>query len=170
MRIKLWAKAEEREGRETTIKSQTQKSRGGKVRGGDGTLLVTKGGRGGERGGDNNTTSHMQRERDTVTEYSHSKTEGARGEGFVCHIRTFSKKKKVEHFVFSLFFRLCFRGKTSCDVNGLSGCLFFCAATVVLWVSLRKKEDHRRYPKKESAGGTLQEEEEMAISVPLLFL
>ena len=32
------------------------------------------------------------------------------------------------------------------------------------------EEDHRRYPKKESAGGTLQEEEEMAISVSLLFL
>ncbi len=78
---------------------------------------------------------------------------------FAIYVRS-AKKKKVEHFVFSLFFRLCFAGKTSCDVNGLPGCLFFCAAAVVLWVSLRKKEDHRRYPKKESAGGTLQEEEE----------
>ncbi len=94
----------ERRKRDDNKDSDTKVKRGESKRGWGGTLLVTKGGRGGERGGDNNTTSHMQRERDTVTEYSHSKTEGARGEGFVCHIRTFSEKKRKSSTSFSVSF------------------------------------------------------------------
>ncbi len=75
------------------------------------------------------TTTRLPTRRDRGTRWQNIPIQKRRGRLLALFaiyvVLTYSeKKRKVEHFVFSFFFRLCFRGKTNWDVNGLSGCLF----------------------------------------------